>query len=82
MQHQSIAGEVTVRTVRKSLPAIPFAALTLICGMLLTAPDVRRILRALCGGAFPEVAVLAYGELEPSLRVWPLGRLSLDAGAS
>jgi type III secretion protein V len=50
--------------------------------VLLTAPDVRRILRALCGGAFPEVAVLAYGELEPSLRVWPLGRLSLDTGSA
>jgi type III secretion protein V len=49
--------------------------------VLLTAPDVRRILRTLCGGAFPEVAVLAYGELDPSLRIWPLGKLSLDVPA-
>jgi len=49
--------------------------------VLLTAPDVRRTLRALCAGAYPEVTVLAYGELEPSLRVRPLGRLSLAAEA-
>ena len=49
--------------------------------VLLTAPDVRRTLRALCAGAYPEVTVLAYGELEPSLRVRPLGRLSLQPAA-
>ena len=37
---------------------------------------LRRPLRALCEGAFPEVAVLAYAELDPALRVKPLGRLS------
>jgi len=44
--------------------------------VLLASGDVRRPLRALCEGAFPEVAVLAYAELDPSLRVKPLGRLS------
>jgi len=44
--------------------------------VLLASGDVRRPLRALCEGAFPEVAVLAYGELDPALRVKPLGRLS------
>lgn len=44
--------------------------------VLLASGDVRRSLRALCEGAFPEVAVLAYAELDPTLRVKPLGRLS------
>jgi type III secretion protein V len=44
--------------------------------VLLASGDVRRALRALCEGAFPEVAVLAYAELDPALRVKPLGRLS------
>ena len=42
--------------------------------MLLASGDVRRALRALCEGAFPEVAVLAYAELDPALRVKPLGQ--------
>jgi type III secretion protein V len=45
--------------------------------VLLASGDVRRPLRALCEGAFPEVAVLAYAELDPALRVQPLGRLSV-----
>ena len=44
--------------------------------VLLTAPDVRRTLRKLCEGAFPEVAVLTYGELDLHLQIRPLGRLS------
>ena len=44
--------------------------------VLLASGDVRRPLRALCEGAFPEVAVLAYAELDPALRVKPLGRLT------
>jgi len=44
--------------------------------VLLASGDVRRPLRALCESAFPEVAVLAYAELDPALRVKPLGRLS------
>ncbi len=44
--------------------------------VLLASGDVRRTLRALCEGAFPGVTVLAYAELDPGLRVKPLGRLS------
>ncbi|MBJ6759233.1 FHIPEP family type III secretion protein [Myxococcaceae bacterium JPH2] len=50
--------------------------------VLLTAPDVRRSLRKLCEGAFPEVAVLTYGELEGGLQIRPVGRLTaVSAGA-
>ncbi|XXF76494.1 flagellar biosynthesis protein FlhA [Myxococcaceae bacterium GXIMD 01537] len=49
--------------------------------VLLTAPDVRRTLRKLSEGAFPEVAVLTYGELDVDLQIRPLGRLaSVEAG--
>lgn len=44
--------------------------------VLLTAPDVRRALRRLIEGAFPEVAVLTYGELDMELQIRPLGRLA------
>ena len=50
--------------------------------VLLTAPDVRRSLRKLCEGPFPDVAVLTYGELDLQLQIRPLGRLapaSVDA---
>ena len=45
--------------------------------VLLASGDVRRPLRALCEGACPEGAVLAYAALDPALRVQPLGRLSV-----
>jgi type III secretion protein V len=44
--------------------------------VLLTAPDVRRTLRKLCEGAFPDVAVLTYGELDVDLQIRPIGRLA------
>ena len=44
-------------------------------GVLLSSPDVRRMLRRLIEGAFPEVAVLTFSELDPELQVRPVGRL-------
>ena len=49
--------------------------------VILTAPDVRRALRRLCEGAFPDVAVLTYAELDMELQVRPIGRLSVPAQA-
>jgi type III secretion protein V len=43
--------------------------------VLLSSPDVRRALRRLVEGAFPDVAVLTFGELDPELQVRPVGRL-------
>lgn len=45
-------------------------------GVLLTAPDVRRPLRRMIEGAFPDVAVLTYAELNVDLQIRPLGRLA------
>ncbi|KFE63439.1 flagellar biosynthesis protein FlhA [Hyalangium minutum] len=44
--------------------------------VLLTAPDVRRALRRLIEGSFPQVAVLTYAELDVDLQIRPLGRLA------
>ncbi len=44
-------------------------------GVLLSSPDVRRLLRRLIEGAFPDVAVLTFSELDPELQVRPVGRL-------
>ena len=52
------------------------AIFMLVLTVLLTAPDVRRTLRKLCESAFPDVAVLTYGELDMNLQIRPLGRLS------
>ena len=47
--------------------------------VLLSSPDVRRVLRRLLEGAFPEVAVLTFTELDPELQIRPVGRLSAVA---
>jgi type III secretion protein V len=43
--------------------------------VLLASADVRRVLRRLVEGAFPDVAVLTFNELDPELQVRPVGRL-------
>jgi len=43
--------------------------------VLLSSPDIRRALRRLIEGAFPDVAVLTFTELDPDLQVRPVGRL-------
>ncbi len=44
--------------------------------VLLASPDIRRMLKKLVEGAFPEVAVLTFAELDPELQVRPVGRLA------
>jgi len=44
--------------------------------VVLVSPDVRRKLRKLVEGAFPEVAVLTYAELDADLQIRPIGRLA------
>jgi type III secretion protein V len=43
--------------------------------VLLASPDVRRVLRRLVEGAFPDVAVLTFTELDSDLQIRPVGRL-------
>ena len=45
--------------------------------VLLTAIDVRRFVRKLIEGEFPEMAVVSYQEIVPEIRIQPLGRVHL-----
>jgi type III secretion protein V len=45
--------------------------------VLLTAIDVRRFVRKLIEGEFPELSVVSYQEIVPEIRIQPLGRIQL-----
>ena len=45
--------------------------------VLLTAIDVRRFVRKLIEGEFPDMAVISYQEIVPEIRIQPLGRIQL-----
>jgi type III secretion protein V len=44
--------------------------------VVLAAPDIRRPLRKLCEGSFPDVAVVTYAELDADLQIRPLGKIA------
>ena len=46
--------------------------------VLLTAIDVRRFVRKLIEGEFPDMAVVSYQEIVPEIRIQPLGRVQLS----
>ncbi len=46
--------------------------------VLLTAIDVRRFVRKLIEGEFPEMPVISYQEVVPEIRIQPLGRIQLS----
>ncbi|MBI2742515.1 MAG: type III secretion system export apparatus subunit SctV [Chlamydiales bacterium] len=46
--------------------------------VLLTAIDVRRFVRKLIEGEYPELAVVSYQEVVPEIRIQPLGRIQLS----
>jgi len=45
--------------------------------VLLTAIDVRRFVRKLIEGEFPEISVISFQEVVPEIRIQPLGRVQL-----
>ncbi len=45
--------------------------------VLLTGIDVRRFVRKLIEGEFPDLAVVSYQEIVPEIRIQPLGRVQL-----
>jgi type III secretion protein V len=45
--------------------------------VLLTAIDVRRFVRKLIEGEFPDIPVISYQEIVPEIRMQPLGRIQL-----
>jgi type III secretion protein V len=46
--------------------------------VLLTAIDVRRFVRKLIEGQFPDLPVVSYQEIVPEIRIQPLGRIQLS----
>ncbi len=46
--------------------------------VLLTAIDVRRFVRKLIEGEFPDLPVVSYQEIVPEMRIQPLGRVQLS----
>ena len=46
--------------------------------VLLTAIDVRRFVRKLIEGEFPDLAVVSFQEIVPEIRIQPLGRIQLS----
>lgn len=46
--------------------------------VLLTAIDVRRFVRKLIEGEYPDMAVVSYQEIVPEIRIQPLGRIQLS----
>lgn len=46
--------------------------------VLLTAIDVRRFVRKLIEGDFPDLPVVSYQEIVPEVRIQPLGRIQLS----
>ncbi|MBS1150520.1 MAG: Flagellar biosynthesis protein FlhA [Myxococcaceae bacterium] len=79
------AIEETLRSAGPQTAIEPMEARAIIDGVkriaahgraiLLASPDVRRVLRRLLEGSFPEVAVLTFSELDSDLQIRPVGRL-------
>jgi type III secretion protein V len=46
--------------------------------VLLTAIDVRRFVRKLIEGEFPDLAAVSYQEIVPEIKIQPLGRIQLS----
>jgi len=46
--------------------------------VLLTSIDVRRFIRKLIEGEFPDLPVVSYQEIVPEIRIQPLGRIQLS----
>jgi type III secretion protein V len=46
--------------------------------VLLTAIDVRRFVRKLIEGEFPDMAVVSYQEIVPEIKIQPLGRIQIS----
>jgi type III secretion protein V len=45
--------------------------------IILAGPEIRRYLRKLCEGSFPDVAVLTYSELAEDLAIKPIGKIAM-----
>ncbi len=66
--------QLILHSMRNTIVPTPVGGQT---PVLLTAIDVRRFVRKLIEGEFPEMAVVSYQEIVPEIRIQPLGRVHL-----
>ncbi len=66
--------QMILSCMRKTISLTPLGGQT---PVLMTTIDVRRFVRKLIEGEFPDVAVLSYQEIVPEIKIQPLGRIKL-----
>ncbi len=67
--------QMILHSMRTTISPTPLGGQT---PVLLTAIDVRRFVRKLIEGEFPDIAVLSYQEIVPEIKIQPLGRVQLS----
>jgi len=67
--------QLILHTMRKIIVPTPPGAQH---PVMLTAIDVRRFVRKLIEGDFPDLPVVSYQEIVPEIRIQPLGRIQLS----
>lgn len=67
--------QMILHSMRTTITPTPMGGQT---PVLLTAIDVRRFVRKLIEGEFPDIAVLSYQEIVPEIKIQPLGRVQLS----
>jgi type III secretory pathway component EscV len=66
--------QMILHAARQVIVPVPAGGAT---PVLLTAIDVRRFVRKLIEGEFPDLPVLSVQEIVPEIRIQPLGRVQL-----
>lgn len=66
--------QLILHSMRTTIAPTPFGGQP---PVLLTAIDVRRFVRKLIEGEFPDMPVVSYQEIVPEIRIQPLGRIQL-----
>jgi type III secretion protein V len=66
--------QMIMQAVRKTITIPPAGGQM---PVLLTAIDVRRYIRKLVEGEYPDMAVLSFQEIVPEIRIQPLGRIQI-----
>lgn len=66
--------QMILHSMRKVIVATPSGGQP---PVMLTDIDIRRFVRKLIEGEFPELAVVSYQEIVPEVRIQPLGRIQL-----
>ena len=68
------SGQLILHSIRNTIKPAPLGGQP---PVLLSGIDVRRFMRKLIEGEFPDLAVVSYQEIVPEIRIQPLGRVQL-----